>query len=106
MFVLSAKPLHNIYFLYNMKYYYNLTIFNIFQNVIYSCHGKAELSAAITPVFSVKWSFRNLQICIYSNIRMLYNFLSLLKYTDMKKRQPWHPVQDVPSVHAQIVSVH
>jgi len=26
-------------------------------NVIYSCDGKAE--TAITPVFSVKWSFRN-----------------------------------------------
>jgi len=26
--------------------------------VIYSCDGKAEFSAAITPVFSVTWSFR------------------------------------------------
>ncbi len=34
--------------------------FNIFQNVIYSCDGKAEFSAAITPVFSVT---KIIQIC-------------------------------------------
>ncbi len=33
--------------------------FNIFYNVIYSFDGKAEFSAAITPVFRVTWSFRN-----------------------------------------------
>ncbi len=35
-------------------------------NIIYSCDGKAEFSAAITPVFSVTWSFRkhsNILIC-------------------------------------------
>ncbi len=40
--------------------------FNIFLNVIYSCDGKAEFSAVITPVFSVTWSFRyhsNMLIC-------------------------------------------
>ncbi len=35
--------------------------FNIFKN-IFSCDGKAEFSAAITPVFSVTWSFTS-----YSN---------------------------------------
>ncbi len=45
-----------------MKYYYSFKLFCyfiIFQNVIYSFDGKAEFSAAITPVFSVTWSFRN-----------------------------------------------
>ncbi len=31
--------------------------FNIFENVIYSCDGKAEFSEVITPIFSVTWSF-------------------------------------------------
>ncbi len=39
-----------------MKYYYN---FIIFLNIMYSCDGKAEFSAAFTPVFSVIWSFRS-----------------------------------------------
>ncbi len=30
-----------------------------FKSKMYSCDGKAEFSAAITPVFSVTWSFRN-----------------------------------------------
>ncbi len=33
--------------------------FNIFLNVIYSCHGKAKSLLAITSVFNVTWSFRN-----------------------------------------------
>ncbi len=33
------------------------TFLLIFVN--YLCDGKAEFSAAITPVFSVTWSFRN-----------------------------------------------
>ncbi len=45
------------------KYYYNLRyfffLFKYILSVNYSCDGKAEFSAAITPVFSVTWSFRN-----------------------------------------------
>ncbi len=37
---------------YNFRLEYKL-------NVIYSCDIKAELLAAIAPVFSVTWSFRN-----------------------------------------------
>ncbi len=43
-------------------YYYHLNLsifyFNIFYNIIHSCDGKAEFSA-VTPVFSVTWSFKN-----------------------------------------------
>ncbi len=45
--------------------------FNIFENIIYSCVGKAEFSAAITSAFSVTWSFRNpsnMLICCSRNI--------------------------------------
>ncbi len=31
----------------------------MFLNIIYFCEGKAELLSAISPVFSVTWSFRN-----------------------------------------------
>ncbi len=46
-----------------VKYYYLFeyiwsVYFNIVENVICSCDGKAEFSF-ITPVFSVTWSFRN-----------------------------------------------
>ncbi len=34
--------------------------FNIFEYVMYSFDGKAEFSAAISPVFGVTWSFINL----------------------------------------------
>ncbi len=47
---------------YVMKYYYNKNEFCIFiylKHFIYSCDGKADISAAIAPVFSVTWSFRN-----------------------------------------------
>ncbi len=40
----------------NGKYYILKQLFsihNIFENVLYSCDGKANFSAAITPVFSV-----------------------------------------------------
>ncbi len=43
--------------------------------VIYSCDGKAEFSAAITPVISVTWSFRNhsnMLICHSRNISHYY----------------------------------
>ncbi len=38
-----------------------ITVFysSIFSNIIYSCDGKAEFSAAVTAVFSITWSFRN-----------------------------------------------
>ncbi len=38
----------------------NVFYVNIFLNAIYSCDGKAEFLASITPVFSVTWSFRNI----------------------------------------------
>ncbi len=45
--------------------------------MVYSCDGKVEFSAAITPVFSVTWSFRN-----HSNMLILLlkkHLLSILK---------------------------
>ncbi len=42
---------------------WNITFYNLFENVIYSCDGKAE---AITPIFNATWSFRthsNMVIC-------------------------------------------
>ncbi len=42
-----------------VKYYSKLKELLIFYNAIYSCDGKAEFSAAITPVFSVTLSFSN-----------------------------------------------
>ncbi len=60
------------------KYYYSLkrTVFdlNIFLHVIYSSDNKADFSAAITPVFRVKWSFSNhsqMLIWCSRNISML-----------------------------------
>ncbi len=47
---------------------------NIFYNVVYFCDGKAEFSAAITPVFSVTWSFRNhskMLICCFQGWKQL-----------------------------------
>ncbi len=41
----------------NFMKYYNLT--KIFEYILYKCDGKAELSAAVTPDFSVTRSFRN-----------------------------------------------
>ncbi len=35
---------------------------------MYSCDGKAEFLAAITPVFSVTWSFRNEKCLIIINV--------------------------------------
>ncbi len=42
---------------------WNISFYNLFENVIYSCDGKAE---AITPIFNATWSFRthsNMVIC-------------------------------------------
>ncbi len=62
-----------------MKYYYNLKwlFSNIFENVIYSYDGNAEISAAITHVFSVTLSFRNhfnMLIWCSRNISYCYQF--------------------------------
>ncbi len=54
---------------YNIKWLFSISIY--FKISVYSCDDKAEFSAAITPVFSVTWCFRNhsnLQICCSSNI--------------------------------------
>ncbi len=45
-----------------VDYYYNskaLSYFDIFKIIIYSCDGKADVLADITPVFNATWSFRN-----------------------------------------------
>ncbi len=46
-----------------VKYYYNFKYFVLLfwyiYDVIHFCDGKAEFSAAITPVLNVTWFFRN-----------------------------------------------
>ncbi len=42
---------------------------NIFSNVIYSCDGKVEFSAAITPV---TWNHSNMLICCSTNYSYYY----------------------------------
>ncbi len=47
-----------------------------FKSVIYSCDGKAEFSAVVTPIFSVTWSFRNhsnMLICCSRKNRIIIN---------------------------------
>ncbi len=65
----------------------NIIILNnyilIYFNVIYSCDCKAEFSAAITPVFSVTWSFRNHSdrlICCLINIE--YSCACLISFVE------------------------
>ncbi len=41
-----------------LQFKITVSYINIYYNVIYSCDGKAEISAAITPVLSITWSFR------------------------------------------------
>ncbi len=42
---------------------------NVWIYLMYSCDGKAEFSAAITPVFSGTWSFRNIyNMLIFVNV--------------------------------------
>ncbi len=56
---------------------FNITMFFIvliFVMVIYSCDGKTEFSASITPVFSVTWAFKN-----HSNILICWSRKSILK---------------------------
>ncbi len=40
----------------------------LFQNVFYSCDGKAEFSAAIIPVFIVTWFLKK-----YFNMQNMWN---------------------------------
>ncbi len=48
--------------------------FDLF-NAIYSCDGKAEFSAAISPVFSVTLSFRNhSNMLIFCSINISYYY--------------------------------
>ncbi len=50
--------------IYENCFFYYYYYFNIFLNVIYSCDGKAEFSAAITLVFSVIYDpSENILIC-------------------------------------------
>ncbi len=62
-------------------YYYNL---NLYFQYILKCnlflYGKAEFSAAITPLFSVTWSFRNnsnMLILCSRNIYFYYYYINV-----------------------------
>ncbi len=54
--------------------------FYMLESVIYSCDGKSEFTAAITPVFSVTWSFRKHSHMLLSGAQeTLFLLLSKLK---------------------------
>ncbi len=55
-----------------MMYHYKYFSIWIYFQMYYICYGKAELSAAITTVFSVTWSFRK------HDLVLKYIFLLLL----------------------------
>lgn len=54
----------------------NGLVFWKFWNIIYFCTDKVEFLAAITPVFSVTWSFRNLNMLVWclKNISDIFKF--------------------------------
>ncbi len=68
-----------------------------FKDTIYFCDGKAELSAACTPVFIAAWSFRNnsnMLICCSTSISykfwiffLFFFFVNFFKGFSMNKVQ-------------------
>ncbi len=59
----------------------NCFVFSIFLNVIYSCDGKAELSAAITPFLSVTWGkYADLVLKKHVLLSLLKNCRSILVF--------------------------
>ncbi len=52
--------------------------FIIISNVMYSCDGKAEFSAAITLVFMIRQNHSNMFICCTKNISSYYQWLKQL----------------------------
>ncbi len=49
----------------------NCFLFLYIFNSVYFCDGKVEFSSVITPVFNVKWFFRNQTTFVLLNISFL-----------------------------------